>query len=421
MPSEKEKFPLTISSTCGIIIGYTLGYRQAVRHSTLTAAFAGPNPATPVHPDTSCAPEQEHDWCPFFISSPAKEEKIVHPVHQKIIDAILKKAEKVCPDSLALIALYGSAATGDLHPKSDLDLMILIKDEEGRKLSDGFILTDAGIGYDIYCTTWEMLEEDAQCNHAQLSKLMDSKVIYVHDPDAVQKLEELRRNAAELLASDARYEKAKAALDNSKRMYAECFLTDSVSRIRTYAGAVIHNLLDAVMLHRGTYFKRGVKRTFAELSDLQLSFDMPGKIMDVIRAESAETIRHALTELLKSVQNALTVPTEKESPSPENLTGTYEEMFSNWRNKMEEAAVRDDLYSSFINMVSCQYMLQEIAECVAVEDTDLMAFFDPRHLKNNLIAYDNMLQRYLEFYRKAGITPRYFTDIDAFLTSYLND
>ena len=143
--------------------------------------------------------------------------------------------------------------------------------------------------------------------------------------------------------------------------------------------------------------------------------------MDVIRAESAETIRHALTELLKSVQNALTVPTEKESPSPENLTGTYEEMFSNWRNKMEEAAVRDDLYSSFINMVSCQYMLQEIAECVAVEDTDLMAFFAPRHLKNNLIAYDNMLQRYLEFYQRAGITPRYFTDIDAFLTSYLND
>ena len=29
-------------------VAITLGYCQAVRHSTLTAAFAGPNPATPV-------------------------------------------------------------------------------------------------------------------------------------------------------------------------------------------------------------------------------------------------------------------------------------------------------------------------------------------------------------------------------------
>ena len=32
----------------------------------------------------------------------------------------MTKAKKVCPDSLALIGIYGSVATGDAYEKSDL-------------------------------------------------------------------------------------------------------------------------------------------------------------------------------------------------------------------------------------------------------------------------------------------------------------
>ena len=56
-------------------------------------------------------------------------------VNQKIIQAIIEKANKVCPDSLALIGIYGSVATADTHEKSDLDLLILIEDEKGYKLA----------------------------------------------------------------------------------------------------------------------------------------------------------------------------------------------------------------------------------------------------------------------------------------------
>ena len=52
-------------------------------------------------------------------------------VNQKIIDAVIEKAHKVCPQSLALIGVYGSAATGDVYEKSDLDLLILSKNDEG--------------------------------------------------------------------------------------------------------------------------------------------------------------------------------------------------------------------------------------------------------------------------------------------------
>ena len=70
--------------------------------------------------------------------------------NEKIINAIIKKADALCPDSLALIGVYGSVATGDEYEKSDLDLMVLINDEKGRVLADGFILDDVDIGYDIY-------------------------------------------------------------------------------------------------------------------------------------------------------------------------------------------------------------------------------------------------------------------------------
>ena len=100
-------------------------------------------------------------------------------VNQKIIDAVIAKAEKVCPDSLALIGIYGSVATGDAYEKSDLDLLILIENDEGWQLGIGFILDDSNIGYDIYCTNWDGLKYDAECHHAQISKLMDSKIVYV--------------------------------------------------------------------------------------------------------------------------------------------------------------------------------------------------------------------------------------------------
>ena len=40
-------------------------------------------------------------------------------IHRRIIDAIIKKSETVCPGSLALIGVYVSACTGDFHEKSE--------------------------------------------------------------------------------------------------------------------------------------------------------------------------------------------------------------------------------------------------------------------------------------------------------------
>ena len=113
--------------------------------------------------------------------------------NEKIINAIIKKADALCPDSLALIGVYGSVAAGDEYEKSDLDLMVLINDENGQILADGFIVDDVDIGYDIYCTSWDMLEKDAQCDHAHLYKLFESMIVYCKDKSVWKRLDGIRR------------------------------------------------------------------------------------------------------------------------------------------------------------------------------------------------------------------------------------
>ena len=186
--------------------------------------------------------------------------------NETIIDTVIKKADALCPDSLALIGVYGSVATGDEYGKSDLDLMILINDENGQVLADGFIIDDVDIGYDLYCTSWDMLENDAQCGHAHLSRLFDSIIVYCKDKSVLKRLDEIRRKAPELLASDKRYEKADQAYSDAKKMLAEVYLAQSLSKARSCAGAAIEFIENAVMLYNGQYFRKGTKRALDELN-----------------------------------------------------------------------------------------------------------------------------------------------------------
>ena len=342
----------------------------------------------------------------------------MNDMNEKMIDIIIKKADALCADSLALIGVYGSVVTGDEYEKSDLDLMILINDENGQVLADGFIIDDVDIGYDLYCTSWDMLEEDARCGHAHLSKLFDSRIVYCKDKSALERLEEIRRKAAELLASDRRYEKADKVFSDAKKMLAEVCLAQSLSKARSCAGAAIEFIENAVMLYNGQYFRKGTKRALDELKQLKLPFDLETGILAVIQAETVEKIRERLTEVFILTDGYLQVPKKKELPSAENLQGTYEEMYSNWKNKMTEAAGRDDVYSSFMNLLSLQWMFYEIAECIAVDDFEIMDKFSPKNLEENVEVFNNALSNYLAEYEKVGICPRHFKNVTEFVEDY---
>lgn len=339
--------------------------------------------------------------------------------NQKIINAIIEKANKVCPESLALIGIYGSVATGDVYEKSDLDLLILIQNDEGWKLGAGFILDDKEVGYDIYCTNWSGLRYDAECHHAHISKLMDSQIVYVNNQEAYKELLQLRRQAKQFLESEERFQRANELVNKAKTSYANACLCDELGQVRLEAFGVIHYLLDAVMLYHGSYFKRGVKRTFEELATLPLD-DM---FTDTIRKIVVSKDIFELRDLLKILILYTASHTRREKPKTEAsdaLAGTYEEMYSNWRNKVEEAAENEDAFASFANMCNLHFMFKEISEEVEIGTFDIMDAYSSDSLEDNIRTFDRYLQKYEEVYARAGIRVKRFADVDEFVAYYLS-
>lgn len=343
----------------------------------------------------------------------------MNTTQKKIIDTIIKKAQAKCPESLALIGVYGSVLTGDTHAKSDLDLLLLINDYKGRVLSESFILEDEDIGFDIYCTTFSMLESDSMCSHPHLSKLLESEILYVNNNEALIKLNELREKAKGILNCEERFEKASDAFFEAKKYFAECILAETLGEARISAGAALNYLFEALMLFGGLYFKKGVKRNFNELSLLNLPFDIKPMVLNVIKAENTSDIKNNLTLLFKEAGEILKNENKKEDLSKDNLAGTYEEMYSNWRNKVYEAAENGDLYVSFMNSGSLQFMLMDIERGVSVNKIDLMENFDPNDLYKNAENFDKALSIYLKEYEKIGLKPNIYKNIDDFIKSYL--
>ena len=178
-------------------------------------------------------------------------------------------------------------------------------------------------------------------------------------------------------------------------------------------------LFEALMLFGGLYFKKGVKRNFEELALLNLPFDVKKLTLKVIESENTVDLKENLTSLFKEAKAFLNHETEKEEPTKENLAGTYEEMYSNWRNKMYEAAEKSDVYASFINSGSLQFMLMDIASEINIGKIDLLENFDPKNLYKNAENFDNALNIYLKEYEKIGMKPNIYKNADSFVKNYL--
>jgi len=132
-------------------------------------------------------------------------------------------------------------------------------------------------------------------------------------------------------------------------------------------------------------------------------------------------VRQPLLKAIKKTFDEVreTVASEKAAPAADNITGTYEEFFSNWRNKLLLAAKENDPYLSFMSLASADGMFREIAEEVAVSACDVMRDYDPKDLRKAAEGYIRETDAYLREYEKAGIKAARYGSMEEFLRAYL--
>lgn len=348
--------------------------------------------------------------------------------NQKIIEAVIEKADRVCPKSLAMIGIYGSFATGDFHEKSDLDLLVLINDDNGRQLGCTFIQDDLEIGHDIYCTTWKDLEEISLYNSPYISKLMDSQIVYCADEKYADKLKSLRKKTKNILSapfSEEDYIKAVNMMKEAEHFYLSAVISEEMTDIRIQTGYTVYYIENAVAMLNKKYFHFGTKRIYEEL---ELMENKPDKLCEMIEsvlsADSAERIKELLTILMQKIMHIFkkvktTFAAEKKTVTPDSICGTYEEMFSNWRNKMYVAAEENNRHLAFMSMVSFNAMISDIREKTDIGEYNVFKGYNPQNLKKTAAAFDDLINEYLKEYRKANIQVEQYKDIDSFVRQYL--
>ncbi len=96
--------------------------------------------------------------------------------NERMVKTVIEKSKRVCPDSVALIGVYGSFSTGDIHDKSDFDFFTVKNYSRGYRMRSCFILGD--VAHDIYCTTWQQVEDMALYSTQYISGLMDLNIVY---------------------------------------------------------------------------------------------------------------------------------------------------------------------------------------------------------------------------------------------------
>lgn len=346
--------------------------------------------------------------------------------NNKIIEIIMEQIKEKCPDSIDMIAIGGSFCNGDIYEKSDLDLVIISRDDKAKCLDKCFILDD--VAMDVHTHDWTGFEHMAEYPHPYVTKLIDLDIIYVHDEDVLKHYKELQSRLKENMSDD------NLVLRNIKEHFNETiYELNELNKNENDLGYAYRSLAHIIRevefiiyMANKSYVKRGTKRVPEEVCKMT---DLPDGFVeiysDITNCKSVEEIKEKANKLVSCITTFVSQKgieytpfveenkeLERKELMPNNLFGTYEEIYSNWKNKMMHAVTINNRYLSFVTMNSCQEFYDEMASMFNIPQIELITQYNPDDLKANVSFFNNSMEQWLELYRINGVEVNYYANLN---------
>lgn len=332
--------------------------------------------------------------------------------NNKIIELVLEQIKKECPESVDLIGIGGSFCNGDIYENSDLDLVIIQNDEKAGVLCKCFIL--GNVGFDIYTQNWNRFEELAKYNHPYVTKLFDLDLIYIKNDEVQNKYNRLRDIVRQNMQNESNIiEKIQIHYNELMSSYKQMEMINDLSISYTLLAKILKEAEFIIYMLNQTYVRRGTKRVPEEILSMKiLPTDFKNMYLSVPFATNIseiKTISKNLTDKITQLLNSKNItcevkpvslkqPTDKEKISSDALTGTYEEIYSNYKNKMYHATNTNNVYLSFVTMAACQEFYDEMSMHYEIPSIDLIGSYNPNDLQANQIAFEQALMKWKELY-----------------------
>ena len=343
--------------------------------------------------------------------------------NNELIKMVVERAKRDFPEDIALIGLTGSFSTGNFHEKSDLDLIIINNTAKGQEITYEFIFDD--VGYDFYCNSWQRIEDAIE--NCGITSIIDWQVFYYSKPEYLDRFNALKAKARENLKKPIGKDCLNRAYKHIcliKQHLSETFLSEDIGEVRYASGYLLDNAITTLVRLNNSYIKRGIRRDMAEILAFRyLPDDFGNLYMAVINAKTVDEIRISSSKLTQSIlqiyDTMMRDLVETPTPTYENLRGTYEECWCNYRNKLINAAAIEDSLYAFNAAINAQVYFDEMTETRGTKKFNLLKYFDPDNLDVFKDVFFEAMEEYRAEYDKVGRKVQKFDTFEELYNHYM--